>query len=128
VLTAQEALTLASEYKLKGNTAFTSKPPNHSAAIKSYRAALDILPPLPKKEAKDDKPKVALPPVVDGQGGIQEVTEEEASAIEAQSKMDQAPDEGKDQVTEREKVEDEARELMKACWGNLAACHVALVS
>ena len=118
-------MVLAGQLKAQGNTSFTSKPPNHDAAVKAYRSALDILPPCPKKELKE-KPQPVVPPIADGQSGLQEVTEEEAIAIEAESQKDKNGEMQK--ISERETVEEEVRELSKACWGNLAACYVALVS
>lgn len=120
----QEALALAQQLKSKGNASFTSKPPDHQAAVQSYRSAIAILPPCPRKEPVE-KTKPAVPPLVEGQSGIQEVTEEEAAAIQAESKQTSRVED--DQETEREKVEKEVRELTKACWGNLAACYIALV-
>lgn len=56
--------------------------------------------------------------------GLQEVTEEEAVAIqkEENAKKGKSPEE-----LEREEVEDEIKECTKACWGNLAACYIAVV-
>lgn len=77
--------------------------------MKAYKSALDHLPPCPKK------------PPAKAATGIAEVTDEEAAAIEADGKVDP-------EVKEREEVEEEVRECTKACWGNLAACHMSLVS
>jgi len=58
--------------------------------------------------------------------GIQEVTEEEANAIEVQAE-DAEFEIADDEARAREEVEDQIRECTKACWGNLAACYLATV-
>ena len=107
--------------KAKGNSAFTSKPADHDGAIELYQEALRCLPSCPKRK---DKATANAPPRPMG-SGIQEVSEEEASAIEAEQQEAPAIDAAEQ---EREDVEEEIRECTKSCWGNLAACHLAKVS
>lgn len=56
--------------------------------------------------------------------GIQEITDEEAEALQSES----APsEEVRDlEEVEREDVEEQIRELGKACYGNMAACWAGL--
>ena len=55
--------------------------------------------------------------------GVEEVTEEEAAAIEAQQAGNIDP-----VRVERVEIEEQIRECTKACWGNLAASYLATVS
>ncbi|WWD22495.1 hypothetical protein CI109_106988 [Kwoniella shandongensis] len=106
-------LSTANELKAEGNAHFTAKPPRYSDAIQSYEQAKFNLPILPgKEEKKQPEPKEG--------NVIEEITDEEAAAIEANEGLDN-PEE-----IEREKLEDEIRECRKACLGNLAACHLAM--
>lgn len=75
-------------------------------ACASYTAALDHLPDLP--------PPVLVAPAP---SGIQEVTEDEAAAIDAEN--------ARDKDTEREDAEQAIRECTKAVYGNLGAVYVA---
>jgi hypothetical protein len=60
--------------------------------------------------------------------GLAEVTDEEAAEIEKAVEDNATQDEEEDLATiEREQLEEEIRECTKACWGNLAACHIRLV-
>ncbi|WVQ93679.1 hypothetical protein IAU59_000755 [Kwoniella sp. CBS 9459] len=128
----KELLSRAVGFKEAGNQSFTSKPPKYEEAVQSYKSAIDYLPNVdPPKSARNlnpgaegsetathrDSNKISD---LDG-SGIQEVTDEEAALIEREMQDQQDPD-----VVERKAVEDEIRETTKACWGNLAACHIAL--
>ena len=95
---------------------FTARPPNLDLAIAAYKQALEYLPPCKKKP-----PITANTPTT----GIAEVTEEEATAIEQEADQGGVVDVEKQ---EREEVEDEVRQCTKACWGNLAACYISMVS
>ena len=106
----------ASSFKATGNLHFTARPPELDLAVAAYKSALDHLPPCKKKP-----PIAATSPAT----GIAEVTEEEASAIEKEADENGVVDTEKQ---EREEVEDEVRECTKACWGNLAACYISMVS
>jgi hypothetical protein len=108
--------------KAKGNTLFTAKPPNITAALNAYQRAVDVLA-VCEPKLKAEKPTVSPPPP---ESGLQEVTEEEADAIEEARKVKEAVKEK--EPSEREKLEDDIRECYKACWGNRAACHIARVS
>lgn len=104
--------------KDEGNKAYTSKPPNHKLAIEKYEASLKHLPPIPKP--RSPSPKDAKPAPIGS--GIQEITDEEAEALQSGTNDDgRSPEE-----VEREEVEDQIRELGKACHGNMAACWAAL--
>lgn len=105
-----------------GNAAFTHRPPDLPLATRSYRAALDILPEVPPKKQLSEKASGKAP----DRSGIQEITEDEAAEIEQQASVGEDPE--RRALEAREHVEDEVRQLQKACWGNLAACHIALVS
>jgi hypothetical protein len=109
-LTSQKLVDRAQLLKNEGNTAYTSKPPQTELAIEKYESALKLLPPVPKR-----KP-VNIPPTPSINGGIQEITDEEADAITAEKTV----------LTEREEVEGSVRECGKACHGNLAACWALL--
>jgi hypothetical protein len=114
VLTAQRLLGKATELKTKGNAHFTSKSPEHERAVEAYHSALALLPPCPRH---------AKPRVETTSSGIEEVTDDQAEKIVAEEKAKELnPEE-----SEREEVEEEIRECTKACWGNLAACYLALV-
>ena len=119
---SQEALNKALALKAKGNTLFTAKPPNITAALNAYQRAVDVLA-VCEPKLKAEKPTVSPPPP---ESGLQEVTEEEADAIEEARKVKEAVKEK--EPSEREKLEDDIRECYKACWGNRAACHIARVS
>lgn len=128
----QELLSRATKHKITGNSHYTSKPPQYEQAIASYKLAIDHLPTFPsdptdpehqEQDSKNDfKGKMKVEEPVPS--GLQEVTEEEAVAIqkEENTKKGKSPEE-----LEREEVEDEIKECTKACWGNLAACYIAIV-
>lgn len=122
-------MSRATKHKATGNSHYTSKPPRYDDAIVSYKLAIDHLPTFPsdltdpEQDSKNDdkgkaKVKEPLP------SGLQEVSEEEAVAIEEaeKAKEGKSPEE-----LEREEVEDEIKECTKACWGNLAASYIATV-
>ena len=114
----QRRLDQALSFKNRGNASFVSHPPNHQSAIASYTAALACLPTVP--------PPPTTPPT-NGVTGLEEVGEEEAAAIQAfeeERKRLEADPEAK----ERLRLEEQVSEMAKACWGNLGACHAALVS
>ncbi|KGB77371.1 hypothetical protein CNBG_3209 [Cryptococcus deuterogattii R265] len=123
----KELLSRATKHKATGNSHYTSKPPRYDDAIVSYKLAIDHLPTFPsdltdpEQDSKnDDKGKAKVKEPVPS--GLQEVSEEEAVAIEEaeKAKEGKSPEE-----LEREEVEDEIKECTKACWGNLAACYIA---
>ncbi|AAW46108.1 hypothetical protein CNK00610 [Cryptococcus deneoformans JEC21] len=127
----KELLSRATKHKITGNSHYTSKPPQYEQAIASYKLAIDHLPTFPsdptdpehqEQDSKNDfKGKMKVEEPVPS--GLQEVTEEEAVAIqkEENTKKGKSPEE-----LEREEVEDEIKECTKACWGNLAACYIAI--
>jgi hypothetical protein len=119
----QTLLNKAVASKTKGNSAFTSRPSNYDGAIEYYQDALKCLPNCPKKKGEGAS-KSSVPPLPVG-SGIQEVSDEEAQAIEAEQQ--DVPVIGSAEQ-ERADVEEEIRECTKSCWGNLAACHLANVS
>ena len=96
-------------------------------AIETYRSALKCLPRCPKE--KDTKPastdKAAPPPIAES--GIQEITDEQAAALEEEQRK---ASEHKVTAEEKEKqdVEEEIRQCQRACWSNIAAAYMALVS
>jgi hypothetical protein len=110
--------------KDEGNKAYTSKPPNYNIAIEKYQASLKHLPPIPKPEESkepDSQTGSARSAPITG-SGIQEITDEEAEALQSGGSEDKrSPEE-----IEREEVDDQIRELGKACHGNMAACWAAL--
>lgn len=57
--------------------------------------------------------------------GLQEVTDEEASAIQATTTA--RAEEKSEAASKREKLIEDIRECLKACYGNQAACHIARV-
>jgi hypothetical protein len=76
------------------------------------------LPPCPRKEvAPQIKPKHVG-------SVIEEVTDEQAEEIIAAEQAKAQPDA---EQQERERLEEDIRECTKACWSNLAACHLATV-
>jgi len=105
-------------HKASGNASFTSIPPDHVAAIDAYKAALKALPDCSKVATEAAGAKSGSV-----QSGIQEVTEEEANAIQAEATTIGA---GSEQRA-RDEVEEQIRECTKACWGNLAASYLAKV-
>lgn len=94
--------------KEAGNRHFLAKPRRLDEARASYTAALDHLPDLPP-------PRPFAAPAEGS--GLQEVTEDEAEAIEAENT--------REKDTEREGTEQEIRECTKAVYGNLGAVYVA---
>ncbi|WVF66047.1 hypothetical protein IAT40_000785 [Kwoniella sp. CBS 6097] len=139
----KELLSRALGHKETGNKAFTSKPPKYEEAVQSYKLAIDHLPnvdppklsssadkdtrtPEPAPGARDEgKAKASVSASASAAkmegSGIQEVTDEEAAVIEREMRHQDDPE-----VVERKGVEDDIRETTKACWGNLAACYIAL--
>jgi hypothetical protein len=101
---------------------FTARPPNYPSAIEAYRSALNCLPACVEKAEKSPLPE--MPPTLIS--GIQEVTEEEAAAIEIRTDT-QEPESENAESAEREDIGDQIRECTKACWGNLAASYLAIV-
>ena len=117
---AQTLLGKAVDRKNAGNNYFTMKPPDLERAVASYKAALDYLPPCPRRTV------VPKPPLTDNAtSGLAEVNDEEAAAIEEQQHV--AEPDSDSESREREEVEEEVRECTKACWGNLGACYTSLV-
>ncbi|OCF36285.1 hypothetical protein I316_02159 [Kwoniella heveanensis BCC8398] len=129
-------LSRAMGFKERGNKAFTYKPPKYEDAIQAYKSAIDHLPNVdPPKDARPSstsqdntaiKSKLtsagqASSAAADEGSGIQEVTDEEAAIIEREIQ-----DQNNPEVVERRSVESDIRETTKACWGNLAACYIAL--
>lgn len=109
----QGVLARALVLKAEGNRLFTLKEQQFSQAKEKYREAVDILPVTPITAQTD-------PPVPES--GIQEVTDEQADSIRAQE------DEPGGEDSARAKVEQEIRDCAKACWSNLAACALHMVS
>jgi hypothetical protein len=105
----QKLLARATALKETGNKHFLAKPRRLDEARDSYNAALDHLPDLPPPRPFQTAPAES--------SGLQEVTEEEAEAIEAEN--------AREKDTEREGVEQEIRECTKAVYGNLGAVYVA---
>ncbi|BEI82812.1 hypothetical protein CcaverHIS002_0306800 [Cutaneotrichosporon cavernicola] len=103
----KKLLARAVTLKEQGNKHFLAKPRQLSMARDSYSAALDHLPDMPPRPAQ----------VAPELSGIQEVTEEEADAINAEN--------AREKDTVREDVEREIRECTKAVYGNLGAVYVA---
>lgn len=104
--------------KAQGNSHFTSKPPSHATAVEAYKSALALLPPCPRKEATPQIKPEHVGSV------IEEVTDEQAEEIIAAEQAKEHP--GAEQQ-ERDRLEEDIRECIKACWSNLAACHLATV-
>jgi hypothetical protein len=105
--------------KAQGNSHFTSKPPSHASAVEAYKSALAVLPPCPRKEATPQiKPKHVG-------SVIEEVTDEQAEEIIAAEQEREHPNA---EQQERDRLEEDIRDCTKACWSNLAACHLAMVS
>lgn len=105
----QNLLAQGARLKDEGNKRFTAKHQQLDEARDSYLSALDKLPLLPPPS------KAAIPAA----SGIQEVTDEEAEAIEAES-HDQ-------ERQQRVAVENQIRECSKAVWGNLGAVYLVMV-
>lgn len=99
-----------------------SKPPDVESAMRAYRSAIDILPNMPFKQRISEKASGKAP----ARSGVEEITEDEAAELKAASST--SPDPAKEEADERERIEDAIRQCQKASWGNLAACHVSLVS
>lgn len=102
----------ATALKETGNKLFTSSPRRLEEARDSYLAALGHLPDLKVEPAPPPPPS-----------GLQELTDDEAAALEAEAS--QPVDAEKE---ERTQLETTIRECTKAVWGNLAAVYLALVS
>ncbi|WVR03626.1 hypothetical protein IAU60_000619 [Kwoniella sp. DSM 27419] len=127
----EELLQRAVDHKAAGNSAFTSKPPRHEAAVAAYLAAIGHLPDVPPAPVTADPgqgagsgPRAKAGGAA-GTSGIQEVTEEEAEQIVREAKR--AAEAGaENQEVRRRDVEGEIRETTRACWGNLAACYIAM--
>ncbi|WVQ80860.1 hypothetical protein IAT38_002967 [Cryptococcus sp. DSM 104549] len=124
----RDLLARATEHKATGNAHFTAKPPRYDDAIKSYQLALDHLPSFLRDDDDGEgdsaavKGKGPAKPAAPAPSGLQEVTDEEAQQIEADAnKPPPSPE-----AVERRGAEDAIRECNKACWGNMAACHIAL--
>lgn len=93
--------------KDNGNKHFTASPQRLEEARRSYLAAIDTLPEIPRPEKAQHKAE---------RSGLEEVTEEEAARIEA--------DRLRPKDTERDTVEADIRQCTKAVWGNLAAVYL----
>ncbi|WVN89262.1 uncharacterized protein L203_104481 [Cryptococcus depauperatus CBS 7841] len=139
----KELLSRAINHKNLGNTHYTSKPPQYNKAIECYKLALDHLPAFPKvDDDKDDKNGEELqskendnegltskrkdkgkPPRPPISSGIQELTEEEAEAI---NEVEEEEKNKTPEQKEREEVKQEIEDATKACYGNLAACYISL--
>ncbi|EIW67938.1 hypothetical protein TREMEDRAFT_32709 [Tremella mesenterica DSM 1558] len=134
-----DLLNKAITHKNRGNTHFTSHPPAHQSALEAYTAALDLLPSVPPPPSRKGKsPEVDIGPIQDGAdsmdntGGakIHEVDEVEADMIEREAhegvEMREKREKERREKKDREDVEKDIRECTKACWGNKAACYIAL--
>nr|ODN88135.1 hypothetical protein L204_06400 [Cryptococcus depauperatus CBS 7855] len=140
----KELLSRAINHKNLGNTHYTSKPSQYNKAIECYKLALDHLPAFPKvDDDKDDKNGEELqskendnggltskrkdkgkPPRPPISSGIQQLTEEEAEAI---NEVEEEEKNKTPEQKEREEVKQEIEDATKACYGNLAACYISLV-
>ena len=125
---AQTLLEQATKLKDQGNASYASKPPAYEDAIVAYTRAIEYLPPMPKRpsetargKAREESPLRAAEEAGGG-GGLVEVTDAEAEEIERERLGE------KSAKRVLEDAQDAVRECEKACWGNLGACHVALVS
>ena len=114
ILTLQRLFDKGLKEKERGNSLFTASPPETDEALVAYKQGLDYLPKCPKLEQK----QATVPPPPPN-GGIQEVTEDEAAEIErAEATKDQTIE-----LSKREKVEEEIRQLQKVLWANVGACY-----
>lgn len=110
-LTIKKLLAEATKLKEAGNKHFTASPRKLEEARDSYLAALGHLPDI------HSEPVPPPPP-----SGLQELTDDEAAALEAEGS--ETIDAEKE---ERAILERDIRECTKAVWGNLAAVYLALV-
>ncbi|ORX34756.1 hypothetical protein BD324DRAFT_634849 [Kockovaella imperatae] len=108
-------ISKAVDFKTKGNTCFQAKPPDLDNAISYYKQALDCLPAVDKSS---DLTTSRTPLPTSSGSGIQEITDEEAEAIQESEKT--TPE-----AEQRKALEIELKDCTKACWGNLGACYIA---
>lgn len=125
----------ATELKVEGNEHFTSKPPRHSDAVDSYETALKVLPTFDTLNNDQDeagsKPMNAQSPPLPKEGsGVQELSDAEAAALEAELASKTSNDDDKpvelSEEEQRKEVEEQITDTRKACLGNLGACFLAM--
>lgn len=116
------------ELREEGNKYYSARPAELQPAVEKYKAALGFLPDVGRGESSESESSTSggqSSSPTSEPAGIQEVTEDEAEAIEQEEKRkaERSPED-----IERERIEHAIRECAKACWGNLGACYAALVS
>lgn len=147
----QRLLEKGTELKGVGNSHFTARPQRLDEAVEAYQAALACLPiPRPKSrpetatndsqpsEESSSTPNTAQPTAPSpppGESGIQELTEAEAAALEAElnrsiaqtNDTEESIPQPKSEEEQREEIYEAIGELRKVCYGNLGAAWLAQV-